>query len=367
MSRYTLLMNSKIFALGCAFCLLAISQATKAQSVTVDATIDSLQILIGEQAKIKLEVSYDAKQKVRFPQFNDTIISGVEIVDVAKADTQYLNNRQRLLVTQEYTVTAFDSALYYLPPFEVMVDNKVYKSKALALKVYSMPVDTLHADQIFGQKAIMNSPFAWEDWKDIVLYSFLMIPLFALIIFFIIRLNDNKPIIRKMKVEPKLPPHQLAMKEIERIKAEKEWQKGNPKEYYTELTDTIRVYIKDRFGFNALEMISSEIISKLLETNDKESIEDLKLLFQTADLVKFAKHNPLINENDMNLVNAIEFINQTKVEDVINKKPEPIEITVEEKRSKRAKILLFTGIVVLSASVIYLLLYVGSEIYNLCF
>ena len=45
-----------------------------------------------------------------------------------------------MLITQEYTVTSFDSALYYLPPMEVLVDNKAYRSKALALKVYSMNV-----------------------------------------------------------------------------------------------------------------------------------------------------------------------------------------------------------------------------------
>ena len=78
-----------------------------------------------------------------------------------------------------------------------------------------------------------------------------------------------------MKVEPKLPPHQLAMKEIERIKTEKIWQKGQSKEYYTELTDALRTYIKNRFGFNALEMTSSEIIDKLLEFNYKEAISDL--------------------------------------------------------------------------------------------
>ena len=62
------------------------------------------------------------------------------------------------------------------------------------------------------------------------------------------------------------------MKEIERIKTEKVWQKGLSKEYYTELTDAIRTYIKDRFGFNALEMTSSEIIDQLLEMNDKEAM-----------------------------------------------------------------------------------------------
>ena len=59
-------------------------------------------------------------------------------------------------------------------------------------------------------------------------------------------------------------------------------------------------------------MTSSEIIDKLLEFNDKEAISDLKYLFQTADLVKFAKHDPQMNENDANLINAIDFINETK-------------------------------------------------------
>ena len=211
-----------------------------------------------------------------------------------------------MLITQEYTVTSFDSALYYLPPMEVLVDNKAYRSKALALKVYSMnvPLDPENPEQFFGPKTVMQPPFVWEDWYGIITCGILLIPIALLLIYLIMRICDNKPIIRKVKVEPKLPPHQMAMKEIERIKGEKVWQKGQPKEYYTELTDTLRTYIKERFGFNALEMTSSEIIEKLLEMQDKEAIADLRSLFETADLVKFAKHNPLMNENDANLSTA---------------------------------------------------------------
>ena len=68
-------------------------------------------------------------------------------------------------------------------------------------------------------------------------------------------------------------------------------------------------------------MTSSEIIDQLLELNDKEAISDLKLLFQTADLVKFAKHDPQMNENDANLINAIDFINETKQPEEENQKP----------------------------------------------
>ncbi|WP_300701352.1 hypothetical protein [Bacteroides sp.] len=344
--------------------LVALAGRAVAQSVTVDATIDSLQILIGEQAKIKLQVSLDANKRAIFPVYTDTLIRGVEIIDVAKPDTQLLNDGRRSLITQEYTVTSFDSALYYLPPMKVIVDNKPYLSKALALKVYSIPVDTLHPDQFFGPKTVMQAPFAWEDWYVAIACVLLFVPLLLLLIYLVKRIRDNKPIIRKVKVESKLPPHQLAIQEIERIKTEKVWQKGLSKEYYTELTDAIRTYIKDRFGFNALEMTSSEIIDNLLEMKDKEAIKDLRELFQTADLVKFAKHNPMMNENDANLINAIDFINETKVKEDENAKPQPTEITIIEKRSLRTKILLGTGILVLAAALIGSLIYIGLELYN---
>ena len=92
--------------------LLATSPLVRAQQVTVDASIDSLQILIGEQARVKLEVSMDADQKLVLPALRDTLVKGVEILDIAKPDTQLLNDGKRMLIQQQYTVTSFDSALY---------------------------------------------------------------------------------------------------------------------------------------------------------------------------------------------------------------------------------------------------------------
>ncbi len=66
-----------------------------AQQVTVDAKIDSLQLLIGEQAKITLEVSMDANQKLQMPVVLDTLVRGVEVLDIAKPDTQMLNEGKR--------------------------------------------------------------------------------------------------------------------------------------------------------------------------------------------------------------------------------------------------------------------------------
>ena len=173
----------------------------------------------------------------------------------------------------------------------------------------------------------------------------LVIVLCFLIPFLLTRYRDNKPILRRVTIAPKLPPHQVALQEMERIKEEKSWQRDDVKQYYTELTDALRGYMEERFGFNAKEMTSDEIIAQLNEQPDKEWIGELRELFQMSDLVKFAKYKPLINENDMNLINAIDFINKTKVEVAAPAEPEVQEIVVKEGRPTWQKALIISGIV----------------------
>jgi len=341
--------------------MMALALPMHAQEVTVDAKIDSLELLIGEQAKVTLEVSLDANRRLQMPLLKDTLVTGVEIVDVAKPDTQMLNAGKRMLVKQEYTVTSFDSALYYLPPFQVKVDDKVFLSKSLALKVYSVPVDTLHPEQFFGPKEIHAVPLTWDDVKALVGLIVLLLAMGALATFLTVRYRNNKPIIRRVKVEPKLLPHQQALKEIEEIKANRTLQTNDPKAYYTALTEALRRYMVERFGFDAMEMTSTEIIEHLQHT-DSQSISELKELFTTADLVKFAKHAPMMNENDMNLMNAMDFINRTKVEPDPNAKPEPTEITVEEKRSRQGKMALAGSIALVGVVIVVVIYFIWKEI-----
>ena len=160
--------------------------------------------------------------------------------------------------------------------------------------------------------------------------------LLALILLWIYsRWRENKPLIRIIRRKVKLPPHQVAMTEIERIKADRKWAEEDSKEYYTQLTDTLRNYIKERYGFNATEMTSSEIIERLLQEQDEQALAELRQLFTTADLVKFAKWTTLINENDANLVSAIDFINQTKIEVDPNAPTEIVEVPEEVKQSQK--------------------------------
>lgn len=305
--------------------------------VLFEARIDTLVLLIGEQRELTLDVTCDAKQKLKMPDFKpmQPLTKEVEVVDHLSTDTTFLDEGKRMQVLQRYTITSWDSAFVLLPPFEVEVDGKPYQSKQLALKVLTIPVDTLHLDQFCPPKTIQDNPFSWDDWKPVIWFVAVN-QLFVLLLLWIYgRWRDNKPLIRIIRRKAKLPAHQVAMSEIERIKGERKWAQEDSKEYYTQLTDTLRNYIKERYGFNATEMTSSEIIERLLEVQDEQALAELRQLFTTADLVKFAKWTTLINENDANLVNAIDFINQTKQEVDPNAPTEIVEVPEEVKQSQK--------------------------------
>ena len=308
--------------------------------VLVDVKVDSLQLFIGEQTDITLGVTLGAKQKLQLPELKkgDQLISNIEVVDIQRPDTNVLDEGKRMEIIQRYTITAWDSSLYYLPPFEVKVDGREYKSKSLAIKVYTVDVDTIHTDRFFPPNSIMDVPFAWIDWKWIVFGSFVVIFLLIICVVLYYHVVIGKPIVRIIRRKKILPPHKIAINEIERIKADRKWAEEDSKEYYTLLTDTLRTYIKDRYGFNAMEMTSTEIINRLISDNNEEALSELREIFTTADLVKFAKYNTLINENDANLVAALEYINQTKQEVDPNAKPEP-EIIKETDKKRMNQVL----------------------------
>jgi hypothetical protein len=344
--------------------LLTLSFLPMTAQVSVEAEIDSIQIFIGEQAHVTLRASMPEGATAEFPVFkaNEMLTPGVEVISSKEEGVKGKDNGivERAVI---YTLTSFDDTLYYLPPFAVKVDGKSYKSKSLALKVLPVEVDTMHVEKFFGPKDVQDNPFLWSEWRPLVLLFVLMLVLLALGGYLYYRLRSGKPIITAIRVVKRLLPHQKAMKEIEQIKADKMVSSENQKEYYTKLTETLRKYIEERYGFNAMEMTSSEIIQRLTAESDQKMLDELRQLFTTADLVKFAKYSVLINENDANLVNAIDFINQTKLENLPQEETVKPQLSAEDERNLKTRKVLKGVITAIGVVSFGLLVYV---VYGVC-
>lgn len=313
--------------------LFALAHSTLCAQVIVEAHTDTASILIGEQIQMRVKCTVNAGQKVKFPSYSpqQQIVQGVEVVSNGSIDTLVLNNGKRLELTRRYTITSFDSAMYQIPPFKVEVDGKTYASRnSVGLKVSTVAVDLQHPEKFNGPHAVVEQPFEWS-WT-MWLCALLCVAMLAAVVALAVRLTDPKLITRRVIINPPTPAHITAINNIEQIKRK---PADDVKLYYMELTEALRSYIEKRFGFNAKEMTTNEIVRHLYETNNEEAMTELKSVLETADLVKFAKHKTTLTEQDQSLMSAMSYVQTTKQEPQELPKPRVVYESLSNKQQIR--------------------------------
>ncbi len=294
------------------------SIGVSAQTVKVNASIDTNFILIGEQTQIELKVQYRLDGEavnVQFPELKDTISTKfIEIVTSSKVDTIYPDKNDLALVEQikKITITSFDSGQYQIPYFEFQINNQPYQTGPLFIEVIPMEVDTTKA--IFDIKAPLEEPFSIIDWLKENWIWIVGILALIIIVIVVVRYLKRRPAPIIEEVIPEIPPHIITLERLNKLREEKLWQAGKVKLYHSEISDILREYLESRFHVNALENTTSEIMQSLrFHSIQPDMLTKLNSTLVLADLVKFAKEQPLASENDFSLVNAVDFVNSTKL------------------------------------------------------
>jgi len=298
-----------------------------AQTIQVNAQFDSTAIIIGDQTKLRIELERQNGVRVQFPVWLDTLTRNIEIIEVYPVDSSRTASGM-VRFRQDILVTSFDSGHHVLPPIRFpFVANGIadtISTRPVFLDVFTMPID--NEQDIADIKPIYKLPVGWADiwpWLWRVGLLLLIVAFIGFVIYAFIRRFNNKPIFNAPK--PAEPPHVTALRELDRLRSEKLWQSNRTKEYYTRLSDVVRTYIEGRFGVTAMEMTSDEILSGLRNTGfeDNNLVNRLCKLFSLSDLVKFAKAEPLPDENETSMLDGYLFVNNTKIEVITE--PENLE------------------------------------------
>ena len=313
-------MNRKMMKLFLQCFLLLVffsTQAVVAQKLTVNATVDSVQLWIGQQTHVRFEITQQPGEWVQTPVFSEELIKGIELVEPVKNDSS-TSADGHLVVKQSYLVTSFTDSLYLIPafPFVSQTGDTVW-SPAFSLKVIQPFVIDTAANEITDIKEVLNPRFSLKYFLLKVLPWLGGTLLFAAIIALIAILLKKKPLQINAVAEKKIPAHELALAKLKQVKEEKLWQHDRQKEYHTQLTDILREYIESTFDLPAPELTSDEILSHLsfLRKENKQAFTTLHQILQLADLIKFAKWHATPDENELSLSNAVEFVNLTKTEE----------------------------------------------------
>lgn len=286
---------------------------TNAQDVKVNARIDSSSILIGEQIQLELSATFNPQRyKVQFPSVMDTF-NHFEVVAKGKTDT--LIGRNENTYTQRYTLTSFDSGAWKIPSmaFDVLPmqggEPMVRWTDSFLVNVQTVAVDTSKPFKpIFGIRS------AKMPVGQIILYAILIalgLLLSGFLVWYFLKKRKKKPAVQP-EPEVILLPNEKALLALEKLQEAELWQSGQDKAYHTQLTDILRLYLEEQFTMDCFEKTSNEIIQQVKKIKAlSTSRQLLRDIFETADIVKFAKGHPTPEEHIQSLQYAKEVIRES--------------------------------------------------------
>lgn len=309
--------NFQIFKLGfLVFIIHCSSFVSFAQHVSVIAKFDSSNVIkIGDQLKLHLKAQISKSSSIQWPTIQDTIVKQIEVVDKTSIDTVPTPDGKQMVLSQTLLITSFDSGYWALPPFKFFSingeDTIVYETSPLLLQVNTVSVDTTQA--IKAIKEPLAIPFDWIELAGKILIFLLVSAIILCLVWIVWRNRNRKAEVVEIKEEIIIAAHEIALQKLEELKEKKLWQNNQVKEYHALLSEIVRAYLENRFQFNALEFTTDEIMRAIRNIEiSTEAVSKLRQLLILSDFVKYAKEQPLANENELSMNNAIEFIHATK-------------------------------------------------------
>ena len=115
-------------------------------------------------------------------------------------------------------------------------------------------------------------------------------------------------------VAPPRPAHEVALAELRKLETLRLPFEGKIKEHYVRLSEILRRYLEDsrQFAMSALEETTYEIVRELRDKGYMQPVVDeVAAMCDEADLVKFAKFEPTIQECNEGLERVRRFVNET--------------------------------------------------------
>jgi hypothetical protein len=299
------------------------SNRVHSQEVNVRTEPDTMTLLIGDQIWFTVTIEKPAGLDLDFPRLRDTLISKIEILRGPLSDTTTLENDKEI-IRDRYLITSFDSGRYEIPPFyaELVSDDGIKRFYSgysyLSVKRPDIaPQDSTM--QFFDIIPPYKAPLTLGETLPWLLIILAIVVVAYLIVRYLKsrRKRENG----EFSEDPVEAAHIVAYRKLERLKSDKLCQKGEYKEYYTRLSEILRVYIDMRFSMNSMESTTGEILMEIdtFPVVEGEPSDSLRQVLELADMVKFAKYIPDSSDCELSMEQAWSFISMTRKEKTASK------------------------------------------------
>lgn len=282
----------------------------RAQNISVSASTDTSTYKVGDYIKYQIEVKHDKVISVNMPSVKDSI-KVLEYIQTLPSEKNEVGNQ--VIERYNFIFSKYDSAKVTIPSITLeyitgrTITKNLIKTNSVTITIRTLPVNA--QEDFRDVKDPLRLPL---NWLLISAIAVLILLLIVLLYYLYQRYKKKKALKENILPEIKIPPHEIALTHLHELEEKKLWQNGFVKQFHSEVTEIVRQYFEDRFNFRALEMTSAEILAVLSYMEEgKKIVRTSDNFFSNADLVKFAKFEPIPKVNDEMMNQAYEVVNQT--------------------------------------------------------
>ena len=271
--------------------LAAVPAAAQTAGPAVRVTVEPTRIAVGDRVRLVVEVEHGAGASVAWPGSEG--LEPFEVLERRVGEPRVEGGRT--VSSAEYVLTAFELGDLELPALAVEVAAADGGVVALGTEPAAVTVTSVGVDEggdiraIKGPLDVPLNVLALWPWLAAIL-------LLAGVAYWLWR-RPRRAAAGGVPVPaaPPRPPHEVAYEAFRVLEAERLPERGEIKAFHVRASDVVRVYVEGRFGVEALEMTTAEVIDGLRRRGAAEEVAaDLRRFLERCDLVKFAKDRPVL-------------------------------------------------------------------------
>lgn len=274
---------------------------------------------VAEETRIEITISHPAGITLNDPIVPDT--GRIQVLDVARSSE--IGSDGTVTETITAHVVLFHIGRFYFPPLRMLFKDaagqlRYVESETLSLKVASMlpdgDRDSAQLRPPRGSESIVEADYRPLLWGGIALGVLLILGIGLLLG----RRVKRRP--KPVFVSPPRPAWIIARERLEALEPPGFDDRDAVRNHYFSLSEIIREYLGARFGFDSLELTTSELLDRLekLGWPDGLSAPETEAFLLDCDLVKFARYLPAEGELRTSLETALGLVERS-----VPKAPEP--------------------------------------------
>ena len=220
---------------ACLFVLLLCAEFSFAQpAVSVNASVDKSEILIGQRIRLSLDVKISLGFNPSW--FPLDSISHFEFVEKGKIDSVITENDKTY--HQDIIITSFDSGTQVIPRLPVIIGGKNFLTDSIPITVKLTPLDPKQDYHDIKDIIDVQNPYS-----KYIVWSIVAITIISILL--VINFITRKPKAEAKGEQPvsRLTAYDEAIKSLEELKKQQLPEKGQVKLYYSRLNDILRLFV----------------------------------------------------------------------------------------------------------------------------